>query len=92
MKIENSRLRFLLPGLRLKRFILLIVVSILLLIYGIFLLSTVLSDNEYFMNSSLYIGKYFDVPFESFYIQLFAVALIVISIILIYVGISHNKC
>jgi uncharacterized cofD-like protein len=88
MKIENSRLRFLLPGLRLKRFILLIVVSILLLIYGIFLLSTVLSDNEYFMNSTLYIGKYFDVPFESFYIQLFAVALIVISIILIYVGIS----
>ncbi|MGC9100183.1 MAG: gluconeogenesis factor YvcK family protein [Caldisericum sp.] len=88
MKIENSRLRFLLPGLKLKRYVILIILSILLLMYGIFVFSTVLSQNEYFMNSFLYPGKYFDVPFEGFYIQIVSVLVIIASIILLYIGIS----
>lgn len=88
MKIENSRLRFLLPGLKLKRYIFVIVVSILLLIYGIFLLSTVLSNNQYFMQSNLYIGKYLDIPFVNFYVELISLLLIILALVLLYVGIS----
>lgn len=88
MKIENSRLRFLLPGLKLKRYIFIIVVSILLLIYGIFLLSTVLSNNQYFMQSNLYIGKYLDIPFVNFYVELISLLLIILALVLLYVGIS----
>jgi len=36
MRIEDSKLRFLLPGLRIKRFIFVIILGILLIIYSVF--------------------------------------------------------
>ncbi|BAL80771.1 gluconeogenesis factor YvcK family protein [Caldisericum exile] len=88
MRIEQSKLRFLLPGLKLKRYIALIIFSIFLLMYGIFVFSTAISGNDNLMQSNLYPGKYFDVRFENLYIQVGSLLVIILSLTLLYLGIT----
>ena len=88
MRIEDSKLRFLLPGLRIKRFIFVIILGILLIIYSVFLLSVAISGSEYLSQNALYIGKYFDSVFKSAIVEVISVLLILLSAFLIYFGIS----
>jgi len=88
MRIENSKLRFLLPGVGIKRYILMIVAGILLIIYSVFLLLVTLTQNEYFLSSTLYLGKYLDIPSKNLFVELLAVVFLVVSVVLIYFGIK----
>jgi len=88
MRIENSKLRFLLPGVGIKRYVLMIILGILILLYSVFLFIVTISQSAYFTNSFLYLGKYFDVPFETFYLQIFSLILFILSIFLIYFGVD----
>ncbi|MEF3245388.1 MAG: uridine diphosphate-N-acetylglucosamine-binding protein YvcK [Caldisericaceae bacterium] len=88
MRIENSKLRFFLPGIGIKRYILMIIIGVLLVIYSVFLFLVTITQNENFLSNSLYIGKYLDTPLKNLIVEIIALLLILTSFILIFFGIS----
>ena len=87
MKEKKSKLRFLLPGLRIKRYVVVIILATILLMYATFLLLTEYSGSSILLNNVLFIGKYFHIPFESLYIEIFAVFLLMLSVFFLYYGV-----
>jgi len=87
MKEKKSKLRFLLPGLRIKRYVVVIILATILLMYATFLLLTEYSGSSVLLNNALFIGKYFHIPFESLYIEIFAVFLLMLSVFFLYYGV-----
>lgn len=87
MKEKKSKLRFLLPGLRIKRYVVVIILATILLMYATFLLLTEYSGSSKLLNNALFIGKYFHIPFESLYIEIFAVFLLMLSVFFLSYGV-----
>lgn len=88
--VEHSRLRWILPGLKVKRYILLIILGLIILFYALgALILNLTATGAVFLRSVVYLGRYLNTPYDSLIISLAGIFLIALSIFLIASGIKQ---
>lgn len=88
--VEHSKFRWILPGLKVKRYILLIIIGLLMLFYALgALLLNLTAGGAIFVRSVVYLGRYLNTPYDSFIISSAGLVLIVIAGFLIASGIKQ---
>lgn len=88
--VEHSKFRWVLPGLKIKRYIVLIILGLLMLVYALgALLLNLTASGAVFMRSVVYLGRYLDTPYDSLIITAVGILIIVIASLLIAAGIRQ---
>ncbi len=88
--VEHSKFRWVLPGLKVKRYILLILIGLLMLFYALgALLLNLTAGGAIFVRSVVYLGRYLNTPYDSLIISIVGLVLIIIAGFLIASGIKQ---